>query len=135
MSYWTSSAPLISSEIKPGNASATAKKANVTIASMTDLPLPWPGHTPASDGCTMPEDDCGQCDADHRRVDFRLGARRGGKNPDRPAPKALKRTYCEPRTNHVHCLARWGTPAFVVGPPNPGHKEWSNGQRRRATSR
>ena len=36
--YWTSSAPVISSVMSPGNASATAKKANVTIASMTNLP-------------------------------------------------------------------------------------------------
>src|SRR5262249_56703186 len=32
------------------------------------------------------------------------------------APKKGKRTYCEQRTNRVHCFFRW---PFVVGSPNP----------------
>ena len=40
--------------MSPGNASATAKEANVTIASMTKLPC-LAGHPPASHGGSMPK--------------------------------------------------------------------------------
>src|SRR5262245_43039105 len=35
-----------------------------------------------------------------------------------------KRTYCEQRTNHVQYWLAVGP--FVVGPSNPGHKEWEH---------
>jgi len=41
--YWTLVAPHINSVTSPGNANATAKRANVTAAIMTNLPLVGPG--------------------------------------------------------------------------------------------
>ncbi|MET0483641.1 MAG: hypothetical protein ABWZ27_12110 [Aestuariivirgaceae bacterium] len=39
---------LITAVIKPGNASATANRLNVTIVIMTELPFWWAGASPAS---------------------------------------------------------------------------------------